>query len=77
MTPNVPTSDSGTAMLGMMVGAHVAQEREHDEHDEADREDERELDVFDGRAHGLGAVTEDLHVDALRQRRARAGEGAP
>ena len=30
---------------------------------------QRELDVLDRGAHGLGAVAEDLDVDALRERR--------
>ena len=50
-------------------GAQVPQKAEDDEDDQADRDDERDLDVFDGRTHGLGAVAEDGDVDALGKRR--------
>ena len=41
MTPNVPTSEIGTATLGMTVGAQVAEEEEDDDDDEADRDEQR------------------------------------
>ena len=49
--------------------AEIPEEREDDEDDEADRDEERELDILDRRAHRLGAVGEDLHLDRLRERR--------
>ena len=45
MTPNVPTSDSGTATLGMIVAGDVAQEQEDDQHDQRDGEHQLELHV--------------------------------
>ena len=43
MTPKVPTSESGTATLGMIGGGDVPQEEEDDHHDEGDREHQLEL----------------------------------
>ena len=56
--------------------AHVPEEREDDDHDEDDRDDERLLDVADRRAHRLGAVAEDLDLDALRDDAFSCGSSA-
>ena len=59
MTPNVPTSDSGTATLGMIVAAHVAQEQEDHHHHQRDREQQLELHVVHRGADRDGAVGEE------------------
>jgi hypothetical protein len=55
ITPNVPTSESGTATLGITVDQH------HGQH-------QFELNVFYGCANGFGAVGENLHTHRRRQR---------
>ncbi len=52
MTPNVPTSDSGTATLGMSVAGSVAQEQEDHHHDQRDGEQQLELHVAHRGADG-------------------------
>ena len=69
ITPNVPTSDSGTDRLGMMVAARAAQEEEDHQHDQHDRERQLELDVVHRGADRRGAVGQHRHVDRRRQRR--------
>ena len=69
ITPNVPTSDSGTATLGMIVAGDVAQEQEDHHHDQRDGEHQLELHVVHRRADGDGAVGEQRDVDRRRQRR--------
>ncbi len=66
MTPKVPTRETGTATLGMMVAGEVAQEQE-DDHDHQDHgQHQLELHVFDGAADGGGAVGQ--HGDVHRRR---------
>src|SRR5207237_10907838 len=48
---------------GNRGGPHVPQEHEHDQHDERDGDEERELDVGDGRANGRAAVDHHRQVD--------------
>ena len=45
MTPNVPTSESGTATPGMSVARERAEEEEDDHHDQPDGEHQLELHV--------------------------------
>ena len=46
MTANVPTSDSGTATLGMIVAGEVPQEQEDHHHHQADGQQQLELHVL-------------------------------
>ena len=69
MTPKVPTSDSGTATLGMSVAGDVAQEQEDHHHHQRDGEQQLELHVAHRGADGDGAVGE--------QRRRRPRPAAP
>ena len=62
MTANVPTSDSGTATLGITVAAKRAQEEKDHEHDEADRQHQLELHVLDRGANRRRAVGENVDL---------------
>ena len=65
----MPTSESGTATLGMTVADKIPQKQEDDHHHQTDGEHQLELHVVDRRANGLRAVGEDLNFDRGRQRR--------
>ncbi len=69
ITPNVPTSDSGTATLGMTVAEQAAQEQEDHHHHQRDREQQLELHVVHRRADGDRAVGQHRDVDRGGQRR--------
>ena len=70
MTPNVPMSESGTATLGIAVARRLRKNTKITPTTRPMVSSERELHVFDRRAHGLGAVAEStFDLDALRQRR--------
>ena len=67
MTPKVPTRESGTATLGMMVAGEVAQEQEDHQHHQDHGQHQLELHVSDGGADGGGAVGEHRDLDRGRQ----------
>ena len=69
MAPNVPTSDSGTDRLGMMVARALRRKSEDHQHHQHDGERQLELDVRDRGADGDGAVGQHRDVDRRRQRR--------
>ena len=59
ITPNVPTNDNGTAILGMIVADESAQE-EKDHHDhQRHRQHQLKLHVFDRGPNGDGSVSQD------------------
>ncbi len=67
ITAKVPTSDSGTATLGMIVADSVAQKQEDHEHDQHDGQNQLELHVFHRSADRHGPIGQDRHVDGGRQ----------
>ncbi len=69
MTPNVPTSDSGTATLGMMVAERFRRNRKITITTRPIGEHQLELHVVDGGANGVGAVGQDFHLTDFGQRR--------
>ena len=65
----MPTSDSGTATLGMTVAANVRRNRKMTMHDERDGQHQLELDVADRRANRHRSIGEDRHLHRRGQRR--------
>ena len=65
--PKVPTSETGTATLGIIVAGHVSQKQENRHHDERDGEQERKFHVAHRGADRRGAVGEDGNVHCRRQ----------
>jgi len=54
--PNVPTSDSGTDRLGMMVPGSVRKKYENHDYDQDHGEPQLEFHVRDRGADGHGAI---------------------
>ena len=77
MTPKVPTSESGTATLGISVARALRRNTNTTSTTSADAEHQRELDVVHRGADGLRAIERDLDVDRRRDRLRRARAGAP
>ncbi len=67
ITPKVPTSDSGTTMLGMIVAGTLRRNRNVTSTTSADGEDQLVLHVLDRGADGLGAVAQHGHFEGRRQ----------
>ena len=68
MTPNVPTSDSGTVIDGNDGGPQMAQEDEDHHHHQADGQHQGELDIDHRIADRLRTVRHQLDVDRRRHR---------
>ena len=62
MTANVPTSDTGTATLGISVARQSRRKTEHDGDHQPDRDQQRDFDVADAGPDGRRAV----HADRQR-----------
>ena len=73
ITPNVPTSDSGTAKLGMSVAEALRKTQNH-RHHQANGQRQLGLHVFDRGADGGGAVGEHLNIHRRRQRGLQLGQ---
>ena len=70
ITPNVPTSDSGTDRLGMIVAGRAAEKQEDHQHDQNNGERRaRARHRVDRGADRLRAVAQHRDVDRRRQRR--------
>ena len=69
ITPNVPTSDSGTAMLGMIVAETFLRNRKMTMTTRPDGQHQLELHVRNGCANGVGAVGENADLNLFRQGR--------
>ena len=63
ITPNVPTSDNGTATLGITVPDDGAQEEKNHEDDERDRQHEFELNVLHRGADRVRAIGQNGDID--------------
>ena len=63
MTANVPTIDSGTARLGMIVAERLRRNRKITSTTRRDGEQQRELHVVDRLADGHRAVVDDVEAD--------------
>ena len=66
MTPNVPTSDSGTTTLGMIVAGMLRRNRNVTMHDQGHGEDQLVLHVAHRGADRAGAVADDGHLQRRR-----------
>ena len=66
MPPKVPTSDSGTATLGMMVAATLRRKTKTTSTTSDDGDGQADLDVLEGGADGRGAVERHRQLDRRR-----------
>ena len=73
ITPNVPTSESGTATLGITVAREIAQENKDHHDDQADGDHQFEQDIFDRRADGLVRSVRNGDLDRRGERRLQLG----
>ena len=65
--PKVPTSETGTATLGIDRGRNVSQKQENRHHDEGDGEQERKFHVAHRGADRRGAVGENGNINRRGQ----------
>src|SRR5262249_53374702 len=64
---NVPTSDTGIAMTGMMVARQLCRNKEHDAHHQQDGHENRDDDLVDRLRDEDRRVIDDDRVDAGRK----------
>ena len=77
ITASVPTSDSGTDRLGMMVAGRLRRNRKITSTTRRDREHQLELHVGDRGADRRGAVGQHRDIDRRRHRGRAIAAAAP